>query len=179
METKVGMFAFEGGKFSSNPKAYPNCQGVVAWVNPNSNAPAGKRGLIITPDEVKLVWSDKNCETGIDDEEDGKSNTENLIAYGKEYGINFPAAEWCYAYSKNGVKPGDGFLPALNQLKGVVANRDIINPALEKIGGKILNDWTWSSSEYGDRTARFVFADGCRYQNLKGCSFVVRCVLAF
>ncbi len=178
-EVKLGWYAFAGGKFSADPNAYPNCQGVVAWLNPNTNAPAGKRGLILAPDEVKLVWSDKNCETGIDDEEDGQANTLKLIVYGKEHGINFPAAEWCYAYSKNVVKPGEGFLPALNQLKRIIDNRFLINPSLLKIGGKILNDWAWSSSEYGDRTARFVFADGCRYQNLKGSSFVVRCVIAF
>ena len=177
---EVGYYAFAGGKFSPDPNAYPNCQGVVAWLNPDPNAPAGKRGLIITPDEVKLVWADKYCEIGICDEEDGQANTRRLIAYGKKHDIKFPAAEWCHSYSKNDVKSGDGFLPALNQLKGVVANRDIINPALEKIGSKILKNWVWSSFESCYTGAWCVFAD---YGNVdwdyKKLANTVRCVIAF
>ena len=83
----VGWYAFAGGKFSKDP-AYPNCQGVVAWINPNPNAPIGERGLIITPDEVTLEWVYEDCEAGICDEEDGQANTRKLIAYGKEHGIS-------------------------------------------------------------------------------------------
>ena len=174
----VGWYAFAGGKFSKDP-AYPNCQGVVAWINPNPNAPIGKRGLIITPDEVTLEWVDEDCEAGICDEEDGQANTRKLIAYGKEYGISFPAAKWCYAYSKNAVTPGEGFLPAKNQLKRIVANRDIINSALKRIGGVILDGWIWSSSEYSYGNAWNVLAYGGVYGGSKGNSFYVRCVLAF
>ncbi len=176
---EVGYYAFAGGKFSPDSKAYPNCQGVVAWLNPDPNAPAGKLGLIIAPDAMQILWADKNCETGIGDEEDGQANTLKLIAYGKEHGISFTAAEWCYAYSNNGVKPGDGFLPALNQLKRIVANRDIINPALEKIGGKILKSLIWSSSEYSYNYAWYMSVDGCVFGNSKINPFSVRCVIAF
>ena len=176
---EVGYYAFEGGKFSKDPNAYPNCQGVVAWINPNPNAPIGERGLIITPDEVTLEWVDEDCEAGICDEEDGQANTRKLIAYGKEHGISFPAAKWCYAYSKNAVTPGEGFLPAKNQLKRIVANRDIINSALKRIGGVILDGWIWSSSEYSYGNAWNVLAYGGVYGGSKGNSFYVRCVLAF
>ena len=181
-EIEVGWYAFAGGKFSPDPKIYPNCQGVVAWLNPDPNAPIGKRGLILTPDAVKTWWADKNCEAGICDDEDGHANTKRMIAWGKEHGVSFPAAEWCYAYSKNGVKPGDGFLPALNQLERIVANRDIINQALEKIGAIILEGWIWSSSEYSNNYAGYVLAsDGSvRGGSSKAYnSYYVRCVLAF
>ena len=178
-EIEVGWYAFAGGKFSSDPKAYPNLQGVVAWLNPDPNAPVGKRGLIITPDELLILWADKDCVTGICDNEDGQANTKGLIAYGKKHDIKFLAAEWCYAYSNNGVKPGDGFLPALNQLERIVANRDIINPALEKIDGKILNGWIWSSSEYSYNYAWYMSVDGCVFGNSKINPFSVRCVIAF
>ena len=146
-EVKVGWYAFAGGKFSPDPDSYPNCQGVVGWVNPDKNAPQGQRGLIVTLDEVKKAWSDKHCETNIKDEYDGKGNTEKLIAYGKKHKIKFPAAEWCNAYCKNGVKPREGFMPASEQLKRIVANREIINPAIQKIDGVELGGWIWSSSE--------------------------------
>ena len=179
-EVKVGWYAFAGGKFSPDPDSYPNCQGVVGWVNPDKNAPQGQRGLIVTPDEVKKAWSDKHCETNIKDEYDGKGNTEKLIAYGKAHDISFPAAEWCAQYSQNGVRPGEGFMPASEQLKRIVANRKIVNPALQKIGGIILDGWYWSSSEYSYGTAWLVYAyDGSVYGNSKYYNLYVRCVLAF
>ena len=180
-EVKVGWYAFAGGKFSPDPDSYPNCQGVVGWVNPDKNAPQGQRGLIVTPDEVKKAWSDKHCETNIKDEYDGKGNTEKLIAYGKAHDISFPAAEWCAQYSQNGVRPGEGFMPASEQLKRIVANRKIVNPALQKIGGIILDGWIWSSCEYDGSGARDVLADNgavdysCKYH----LYHYVRCVLAF
>mgnify|MGYP001089200305 CR=1 FL=1 len=179
-EVKVGWYAFAGGKFSPDPDSYPNCQGVVGWVNPDKSAPQGQRGLIVTPDEVKKAWSDKHCETNIKDEYDGKGNTEKLIVYGKAHGISFPAAEWRVRYSKNGVRPGEGFMPAKEQLKRIVANRELVNPALQGIGGIILDGWYWSSSEYSYGTAWLVYAyDGSVYGNSKYYNLYVRCVLAF
>ena len=180
-EVKVGWYAFAGGKFSPDPDSYPNCQGVVGWVNPDKNAPQGQRGLIVTPDEVKKAWSDKHCETNIKDEYDGKGNTEKLIAYGKAHDISFPAAEWCAQYSKNGVKPGEGFMPASEQLKLIVANRKIVNPALQKIGGIILDGWIWSSSEYYNGGAWEVYANYgvVNYTTKLYYGRYVRCVLAF
>ena len=180
-QIEVGYYAFKGGKFSKDPNAYPNCQGVVAWLNPDPNAPAGKRGLIITPDELLILWADKDCVTGICDNEDGQANTKGLIAYGKKHDIKFLAAEWCYAYSNNGVKPGDGFLPAKNQLERIIANRDAINSALEKIGGEILKNWIWSSSEWTYYRAWGVNVEYCcvdYYFKLSRPLFG-RCVIAF
>ena len=179
-EVEVGWYAFAGGKFSPDSDAYPNCQGVVGWVNPDKNAPEGQRGLIITPDEVEMMWSDKYYETNIKDEYDGKGNTEKLIAYGKKCKINFPAAEWCAAYCKNGVRPGEGFMPSKEQLKRIVANRMIVNPALQKINGVELSGWIWSSSEHDCDYARFVLAyNGYVDWGHKLYNRYVRCVLAF
>ena len=180
-EVKVGWYAFAGGKFSPDPNAYPNCQGVVGWVNPDKSAPQGQRGLVITPDEVEMMWSDKHCETNIKDEYDGKGNTEKLIAYGKAHDISFPAAEWCAQYSQNGVRPGEGFMPASEQLKRIVANRKIVNPALQKIGGIILDGWIWSSSEYTPNYAWNVYAGNgtVDWYTKDDYDDYVRCVLAF
>lgn len=180
-KVRVGWYAFEGGKFSPTPYAYPNCQGVVAWLNPDPNAPKGKQGLILTPDKEKLKWADKYCKTGIDSKEDGKSNTKRLIVYGNKHGIDFPAAEWCYSYSKNGVKSGEGFLPATYQLQQIVANRDVINFALNKIGGTVFIGWIWSSSEYSGQGAWLVDASNGKVNTyIKNYDyFSVRCFLAF
>ena len=179
-DVKVGWYAFAGGKFSPVSDTYPNCQGVVGWVNPDKSAPQGQRGLIITPDEVKKAWSSVNCETNIKDEYDGKGNTKKLIVYGKAHGISFPAAEWCVRYSKNGVRPGEGFMPSKEQLKRIVANWELVNPALQKIDGIILDGWIWSSSEDDYAYAWVVNAgDGSVSFYNKGSNLYVRCVLAF
>ncbi len=179
-DVKVGWYAFAGGKFSPDPDSYPNCQGVVGWVNPDKSAPQGQRGLIVTPDEVEKAWSDKDCETNIKDEYDGKGNTKKLIVYGKAHGISFPAAEWCVRYSKNGVRPGEGFMPSKEQLKRIVANWELVNPALQKIDGIILDGWIWSSSEDDYAYAWVVNAgDGSVSFYNKGSNLYVRCVLAF
>ena len=181
-DVKVGWYAFAGGKFSPVSDTYPNCQGVVGWVNLDKSAPKGQRGLIVTPDEVSKAWSDKHCKTDIKDEYDGKGNTEKLIAYGKTHGISFPAAEWCNAYCKNGVKPGEGFLPALEQLKRIVDSKEIVNSHLKRIGGIILDGWIWSSSEYSDyANAWLVYAnDGdVDWYGKVANALYVRCILAF
>ena len=180
-EIKVGWYAFEGGNFSPNPNAYPNCQGVVAYLSPDPYAPIGQRGLILTPDEIQLPWADEYCETESNDYEDGKSNTAKLIAYGKKNYIDFPAAEWCYSYSKNGVKPGEGFLPAKGQLRSIVTHQNTINPALEKIGGVILRGWILSSTEHLSDSVWGMSVYRGRsdldYKYRRNCC--VRCVIAF
>lgn len=175
----VGWYVFEGGKCSPAPNAYPNLQGVVAWVNPDPNAPIGQRGLILMPDEVTLKWADEYCETVIRDEEDGQGNTKSLIAYGKEHGVCFPAAEWCSNYSKNGVKPGEGFLPATHQLERIFANKDVIDSALKKIGADTLVNWLLSSSDYGSSFVWGVNIDTSKVGLAKMTAFSVRCVIAF
>lgn len=144
---KVGWYAFEGAKFSPNPKAYPNCQGVVGWLNPNPNAPIGQRGLILTPDEFSSTYADRYSKAGSNSENDGKSNTRKMVLCARDNGVVSSAAIWCYSYSKDGVRIGEAFFPAKNQLKQLVANRLIINPALERIDGDILDGLYVSSSE--------------------------------
>ena len=180
-EVKVGWYAFAGGKFSPDPDSYPNCQGVVGWVNPDKSAPKGQRGLIVTRDQREKQWSRKDCKTYVRDQHDGKANTEMLIAYGKAHGISFPAAEWCNTYCWNGVKAGEGFLPALTQLERIIANRGIVNPALERIDGVKLGGWIWSSSEYDSYGAWTVTATngGVHGSNKTSNLGYVRCVLAF
>ena len=179
-EVKVGWFAFAGGNFSPYPNAYPNCQGVVAWVNSDPNAPEGERGLIVTPDEVESPWTCAECYTGVTNDEDGKQNTRLLLDYGRKHGLRFQAAEFCNLYCRNGVKQGEAFLPAKNQLQKIVENVKIVNRSLSLIAGIMLGGWTWSSSEYddGDAWGIDIYDDG-EYDYGKNGPKYVRCVLAF
>ena len=178
-----GWFAFAGGKFSPNPNAYRNCQGVVGWVNPDPHAPVGRRGLTVTPYEVRRIWSYSQEETDIRNPVDGKENTQNLIAYGRRYGIRFPAAEWCYSYSQNGVNPGEGFLPSTLQGTCVGPNSEIINSSLNRIGGDILDGYYFASDKENYKKAGcFLASSGWGYSDYKDTPSdrtSVRCFLAF
>ena len=139
-------YAFEGGKFSPEPNAYPNCQGVVGWINPDPDAPEGERVYIVLLEQKIMPYSSELCYVGADDSYDGRANTLKLIEYGKKHGIKFPAAEFAFNYCKNGVKKGEAFLPATKQLVSVRANFDEVRQAFNKIGG-VFNGELWSSTE--------------------------------
>ena len=179
IKVQVGWYAFGGGKFAPNADAFPNLWGVVAWLNPQENAPIGKRGLILLPDEVRRQWATTSCITNCLDVEDGQANTQALLALGKEKKLHFPAAEWCANYSQNGVKPGEGFLPAIYQVRLMVSNHKIVNRSLVVIGGDKLVGWIWSSSEYGKGKAWNEHVYGGAYSSLTCRVFNVRCCLAF
>lgn len=180
---EVGWYAFADGKFSPEPDSYPNCWGVVGWVNPDKRAPQGRRGLIVVPDAIRASWSGKNCKTDIKNIYDGQSNMSRLLVYGRSHDVVIPAAEWCADYGKNGVKAGEVFWPAKEQLEGIVANRDVVNSALEIIGGVKLTGWIWTSCEHSYSLAVSTCADnglvGRSAHGIKARKRFVRCVIAF
>ena len=179
LQTKLFWYAFEGGKFSPNPKTYPNCQGVVGWINPDPNAPEGERIYVVLPEQKYLQYSERYYLTGADDLYDGRANTKKLIEYGKKYRVRFPAVECAHNYTKNGVKKGETFLPAREQLKLVVENCEGVRKALKLIGGTF-EGWLWSSSEYNSNYAWNVYSsDGDMYGNDKEHTNSVSCFLAY
>ena len=178
-QTKLFWYAFEGKKFSPEPNAYPNCQGVVGWINPDPNAPEGDKIYVVLPEQKSLQYSTDYEETGADDLYDGRGNTKKLIEYEKEHNVSFPAAEFAFNYCKNGVKKGEAFGPAREQLKRVCANRDYIREALRWIGGTF-EGWLWSSSEYDFSGAWYVgsILGYVSYGN-KDDAYSVSCFLAY
>ena len=154
-QTKLFWYAFEGEKFSPDPKAYPNCQGVVGWINPDPDAPEGNKIYVVLPEQKYLEYSTGYCLTGADDLYDGRANTLKLIEYGKKHNIRFQAAEFAFNYCQNGVKQGEAFWPAREQLKQVVKNCVGVRNALKLIGGTF-EGWLWSSSEHDSFYACYV-----------------------
>ena len=124
---QVGWYAFANGKFAPDPNVYPNLQGVVAWLNPDKSAPVGKKGLILIPDEIDGFWISEINDVGTLDAEDGKTNTNKLLNWAKDHDWNMASAEWCASYANNGVKSGEEFWPAKNQLVRIAKNRVCIN----------------------------------------------------
>ena len=177
--TKLYWYAFEGGKFSPDPKAYPNCQGVVGWINPDPNASEGDKIYVVLPEQQELQYSDKDYATGATDLYDGRANTQKLIEYGRAHNVKFFAAEYAYNYCKNGVKQGEAFLPAREQLERVVENCYDIRKSLKLIGGTF-EDRLWSSSECNSNNAWDVYSsnDYVNY-NFKDNNYSVSCFLAY
>ena len=145
---KLFDYAFEGGKFSSNPKEYPNCQGVVGYINPYADASEGNKILVVLPEQALCSFAETTCEvnTHIQEITSGKEATLKLLQYGKKYGMRFEAAEYTNNYSKNGVKSGEAFLPSIAELDAVCENADGVREALRKIGGTFEGS-LWSSTE--------------------------------
>lgn len=176
---KVGWYAFAGGKFSPHPQAYPKLQGVVAWLNADTQALPGKRGLVLTPDCKTLCWGQQICTTGANSTDDGYSNTQAILAYGKKYDIKFPAAEWSAGYHRNGISPGIGFLPAKMQWLNIMPNAMVINQALSKIHGRQLSRELWSSSECSYSNAWYLQSPRSEsYYAYKIYDYCARCVFA-
>ena len=143
--TQLFWYAFEGKNFSPDPYAYPNCQGVVGWINSNIDAPEGDRVYVVLPEQEKMFFSEGYYNVGTN-KYDGRRNTKDLIEFGKKRGVKFQAAEYAYNYTKNGVKKGEAFLPAEEQLNKVIYNYVGVRKALRLIGGTF-EGWLMSSSE--------------------------------
>ena len=85
------------------------------------------------------------------DDYNGQSNTTAIIAAATSENESINAAYYCYSQtiSING-NMIHGYLPASGELKDAYNNKSNINNAMNKIGGNtILDEWHWSSSEYG------------------------------
>ena len=87
----------------------------------------------------------------------GLNNTNKILAYGRQNGISYPAAEAARNYSVKGHRMG-WCLPALGQLNLILENIKIINYALRKSGYAVtIKDISyWSSTEINSFSSWFV-----------------------
>ena len=187
--TKLYWYAFAGGKFSPDPKAYPNCQGVVGWINPYLSARGGDKIYVVLPEQRLLQYGFILPNTFMCDhcgrvEEtnsyNGRANTLAIIEHSKKRPRSqFPAAEFAFYNCFKGFKRGDVFLPAREQLSRVVVNGDGVRKALKLIDGTF-EGCLWSSTEEDWDNACFVRSnDGfVGYFNKKN-TLSVSCFLAY
>lgn len=139
LEVYPGWYAFEGYRFSPNPEAYPNRQGVVSFVD--MNAPKGKRIGVLLPKRVmKTCYHPQAVLLGANDENDGLKNS-LLIGIEKD------------GFDVTGISPNDLFRPAKMQGDMIAENLDAVNSALEKIDGDLLYDFSWLSTEIDEKNA--------------------------
>ena len=177
---KIGWYVFAGGYVSSDKDAYPNCQGVVGFINDDPNAEKGNRVKVVLRHQKYFIkWCEKEIYTNVTDDDNGRENTRRLLEFGKKAGVKFPAMEFAQNYAFDGVKPGEAYVPARDELKELSKNSYIINEVLRKIDGSF-DDWQWSTSEYGNYTVWHVYSGNGIVSNYhKNLSGAVSCLLAY
>ena len=176
---KIGWYAFAGGLFSPDKDAFPNCQGVIGIINDDPYAKEGNRVKVVLRHQEELEWCEKEIYTEVTDGDNGRENTRRLLEYGKKKGICFPAMEFARDYNFDGVKAGEAYVPARNELKKLSNNFKAVDDALRQIGS-YFNEHYWSSSEHSSYRARGVrFSDGAVYNDIKPNSYAVSCLLDY
>ena len=168
-----------------NPIAVPepepipdNCKiGDILTIN-------GVKGIVFqTTPSVKLVsvtettaqWSTEKVTTGATDSDNGRANMSKIQAI-TNWQTKYPAFKWCADY-------GEGwYLPVLNELKAIYAQKDTINATLSANNMEILGSIDgslWSSCEcsYGSSYC-LDFAYGGQVTGDKSSNNAVRAVLA-
>ena len=149
---KVGYYRLSNGKFV-NPLEYKEGTiiGVVAFFDKNGNpVSVGVKSENIPWMKIPLiniVSSNIYCDDRIKDM-DGMRNTKNILSR-KDYDPdNFVAVEYCNNYSTEGTKPGDWYMPAIEECLKITQNMLIINMSLSKAGFDTfeLYSYIWSSS---------------------------------
>jgi len=137
----------------------------------------GRHGKIVSLDETILQWcteeqDDKEIVLGLTDESDGKANTDNVMQRGDS--DQYPAFVWC----RN--KGEDWYLPAINELKTISNNKSAINSTLAEYGTGLNDYWHWSSTEYDEFCAWYVYMyRGYTDLYSKYYDYYVRAVSAF
>ena len=92
----------------------------------------------------------------------GKKYTQATFEYCQKNGKNCPAVEYVMAYKTDGTKAGDWYIPAIDELKAVIANNDKISTALTKMGKESLETHIWSSTlvTTNESVWEYVWQDG-------------------
>lgn len=122
----------------------------------------GKHGKIVSFDTTQEQWiaADLYAQgviVGIFNEEDGKINTDAIMARGDSY--KFPAAQWCR------MKGNGWYLPAISEVETLLLHAHIcraVNNTLRSVGAPELHTygekaWYWSSTEYPQSPANFAW----------------------
>jgi len=158
---KVGDYAFRSGLFSPHPETYPFCIGVIGWLNPDKNAPKGQRGLIVWPEQIVASWMQTPSLTGVADCSNGKANTQELVNAQRRIGSYICGVNYCLDNTPD--LPFDLYWPAVDELKKITENCEIIRPALEKIEGEFIG-FLFSSTEADAEHAYTVYSRDGRVQ---------------
>ena len=150
------------------------------------------RRLAIALDTEKKTWSDSlnvpaladySSSSEITADWQGKNNTRLVLEYcTTQFGWSCYAFEYVDGYKTDGTGYGEWYLPAMGELNAIYDSMEVLNTALEKVGGIKLptDDYHWSSTENSSYNAWGLNFDSSRLlANKKNNNYYVRPVLAF
>ena len=147
---KIGDYVYSDGKISSEYNQFDSVAGIVFWVS-FGTPKSGKRALCITVNAASLSWGN-NVFTKSSSDEDGLLNTKNIIKRAEELCIDAPAAKFCYHYEGNGLKQGECYLPAINELKRLQMAHNKVNSSLRAMDVSMpTNPFHLSSTEVDEK----------------------------
>ncbi|HIF26219.1 MAG TPA: DUF1566 domain-containing protein [Micavibrio sp.] len=129
--------------------------------------PDGNVRMYTTASDIGTArWATSNETTSLNSNTDGDGNTIGLVNFPSA--VTYDAAQACYDSSADGYY--DWYLPALNELSVLYANRTAI-------GNFDTGGFYWSSSENSSNNARELsFVNGASTNYNKGSVFNIRCV---
>ncbi len=144
-------------------------EGIVFEVNNG-----GYNGKIVSLEQNKCKWSEKEVKTGATSQTDGMYNMQKIRSL-SNWQNDYPAFAWCASL-------GEGwYLPVFEELKAISAQRAAINKALKAKGKPELeNSYYWSSTQNNEFCAWLVsmYIGNSSYLR-KYDNFSVRSVSAF
>ena len=119
----------------------------------------------------------------------GKNNTQKIV---EELGVDSTAAGMCYQSRIGGLAEGSWFLPSAKELITLISAREVVNTALNTIGGTTVFGnrnvhYYWSSTEYNksDALALYVYDEGDHgffsneSKSSSGGDYAARCAIAY
>ena len=136
-----GMYVYAEGRISAG--IFPGYQvmAVVAYVEDNTVYAVCLR-------RDKLPWSSDLIHAGgTQISIDGQESTRKILEVVRKTKKCAEAAQWCFDYVEDGVRKGDAFLPAIDELLKLQVHMKAINAALEAIDIPASRGYVLSSTE--------------------------------
>lgn len=188
----VDYFSVKAGRCSTTreilPGAYVYADGMISFDivdNRQIKAVVGyvEEGMVyaVCLRQVRLPWSSDFLPVPETEEMvRGKEATQKILETARTQRKKAEAAEYCYDYAEDGVKPREAFLASLSEWKKILANKDAINDSLESLNVSTLGGYYWSSEEYLSDSSWMLGSNGGRnYSDSKDNDNGIRPVIAF
>ena len=173
-EIVPGMYVYADGLVSSEIIPNHQIKAVVGYV---------EEGMVyaVCLKQANLPWSSDflsvpETKTMIS----GKEATQKILEAARTREKRAEAAQWCYDYAEDGVKPGEAFLASMNEWTKIFANERAINASLTRLEFCGLSGCCWSSIEYSINNSWILYtSSGTKTGNLKDGNNDVYPVIAF
>jgi len=146
-EILPGMFVYADGLIYPEIIEGRQIKAVVGYVE-------GKTVYAVCLQEENLPWSGDYLEVEMTREmTGGQEATCKILEAARQTGKKAEAAQWCHGYVYDGVKQGEAFLPSINELRKMFANKAAMNASLKALNVAMLDGWYLSATEYRNTTA--------------------------